>query len=249
MSDRRIAHRGGGLLGPENSLAACAAALEAGFTAFEVDVKLCRDGAAVLVHDDDLLRTHGHPGRASALPWATLAALDGAAVARLDDFAALMRPRGAWVNLEIKPDACADLPTQHDWGARIAAQAAALWAGAAPPVLSSFSVAALQGAAGAAPQLPRALLRHELPEGWRGLAASLRLSALHLEAGRCTPSTLEAVHAAGLALRLWGDGANAGAADWLARGADGVFVDPAPGDRPAGATPRRGDAPPSGDRP
>lgn len=46
-----VAHRGGAGLRPENTLAACAHALEAGADGVEIDVRLSRDGEAVVFHD------------------------------------------------------------------------------------------------------------------------------------------------------------------------------------------------------
>ena len=49
------AHRGGAGLRPENTLAAFGHALELGVTTLELDVHICLDGVAVVVHDRRLL--------------------------------------------------------------------------------------------------------------------------------------------------------------------------------------------------
>ncbi len=59
---------------PENSLAAFAAAREAGY-GVELDVQLSKDGQVVVFHDDDLSRACGVPGRVDALDWKGLQAL------------------------------------------------------------------------------------------------------------------------------------------------------------------------------
>ena len=46
-----IAHRGGGTLAPENTLAAMRCGLSHGFRAVEFDVMLSGDGVPVLMHD------------------------------------------------------------------------------------------------------------------------------------------------------------------------------------------------------
>ena len=64
----RYAHRG--LHGPgvpENSLAAFRRAAEAGYGA-ELDVHLTRDGRLVVIHDGDLERMCGVPGRVAEKP-------------------------------------------------------------------------------------------------------------------------------------------------------------------------------------
>ncbi len=52
-----IAHRGASGHAPENTLAAFELAVTQGADAFELDVRLTRDGAPVVIHDDTLDRT------------------------------------------------------------------------------------------------------------------------------------------------------------------------------------------------
>lgn len=54
-----ISHRGLTEVAPENTAAAFDAAVEAGFTAVETDLRLTRDGRVVLAHDPDLERLCG----------------------------------------------------------------------------------------------------------------------------------------------------------------------------------------------
>ncbi len=58
---RIVAHRGGGALAPENTLAAIRNALRLGADAVEVDVLRSRDGHLVVHHDERLTRTAGVP--------------------------------------------------------------------------------------------------------------------------------------------------------------------------------------------
>ncbi|GAA6122100.1 glycerophosphodiester phosphodiesterase family protein [Bifidobacterium psychraerophilum] len=60
-----------GAIAPENSLAAFAAACEAGF-GIELDLQLSKDGHVVVVHDDDLARVAGVNRRISDLTYAQL---------------------------------------------------------------------------------------------------------------------------------------------------------------------------------
>jgi glycerophosphoryl diester phosphodiesterase len=74
LRDTPLAHRGlHGEGRPENSLPAFAAAREAGY-GVELDVHLTRDGVPVVVHDRDLERTTGAPGRVGKLTAAEVAA-------------------------------------------------------------------------------------------------------------------------------------------------------------------------------
>ncbi len=54
-----VAHRGGGALAPENTLAAVRNAAKLGVDAVEVDVLPSRDGHLVVHHDETLMRTAG----------------------------------------------------------------------------------------------------------------------------------------------------------------------------------------------
>ena len=52
-----VAHRGGGKLAPENTLAAVRCGLSHGFHAVEFDVMLSKDGIPMLMHDPHFGRT------------------------------------------------------------------------------------------------------------------------------------------------------------------------------------------------
>ena len=72
---RRMAMKAGygnpsvlGSIAPENSLAAFAAACEAGY-GIELDLQMTADGEVVVVHDDDLMRVAGDPRRIKDLTY------------------------------------------------------------------------------------------------------------------------------------------------------------------------------------
>lgn len=70
-----IAHRGlHDARTPENSLAACRAAIAAGY-AIEIDVHLGSGGELPVFHDDDLRRMTGTGGGITTTPWSKLASL------------------------------------------------------------------------------------------------------------------------------------------------------------------------------
>lgn len=72
-----IAHRGGALLAPENTLAAFRMAVERFRTdVLELDVHLSRDGEVVVAHDDTLERCTDGSGALAALSLAELQRLD-----------------------------------------------------------------------------------------------------------------------------------------------------------------------------
>lgn len=62
-----VAHRGGSLLAPENTLAAFEAGIAAGADWVECDVHMARDGSLVVIHDADLRRTTDRAGQVGRL--------------------------------------------------------------------------------------------------------------------------------------------------------------------------------------
>ena len=99
LLDRPIAHRGlhdGGAGIPENSLAAFAAAADAGY-GIELDVRLAGDGTVVIFHDIDLQRMTGTEGRVADRPWAALAGLSlldsGESIPKFEEVLALVNGR------------------------------------------------------------------------------------------------------------------------------------------------------------
>lgn len=104
---RIVAHRGGALLWPENSLAAFRGALALGVDLVELDVHLTRDGEVVVLHDPTLDRTTTGRGAVGAHAWPELASLGlrdapDERLPRLGDVLALLKPAAAGLLLEIK---------------------------------------------------------------------------------------------------------------------------------------------------
>jgi glycerophosphoryl diester phosphodiesterase len=74
-----FAHRGGAALAPENTLAAFDRGLALDADGLEMDVRLSRDGIAVVHHDADLDRTTDHTGPVAARTAEELARVDAGA--------------------------------------------------------------------------------------------------------------------------------------------------------------------------
>jgi glycerophosphoryl diester phosphodiesterase len=208
-----VAHRGGGTLAPENTLAGLKRGMQAGFRAIEFDVMLARDGVPVLMHDPDFGRTVKGEGSVAGVDALDLARMDAGAwfgpdyagepVPLFAEFAQYCKVHGVWMNIEIKPVPGFEAAT----GATVARMAAALFADelaageiARAPLLSSFSGEALLAARDAAPQLPRALLLDRLPHDWEQRARALGTVALHLSRRHLKPAQAKAIKAAGFGL-------------------------------------------------
>lgn len=76
MTPQIIAHRGASALAPENTIAAFRMAIEEGAEGIEFDVRLTKDGEAVVFHDRTLKRTAGRKGKVADLTVEELRLLD-----------------------------------------------------------------------------------------------------------------------------------------------------------------------------
>lgn len=204
---RVVAHRGGGALAPENTLAALDAGAHYGHKMVEFDAKLSADGVAFLLHDDTVERTSNGAGAARDMRYAALEALDAGAwydarfsgerMPTLAQAAARCLALGLAANVEIKPCPERDAET----GSVVAALAAELWRDAAvPPLLSSFSAAALDAAREAAPALPRGMLYEEIPAGWLEQTQRLGCVSLHAHHAQFNAALVRDLKASGLRL-------------------------------------------------
>ncbi len=231
-----IAHRGGGRLAPENTLAGMRAAVAHGFSAVEFDVKLSHDEVPFLLHDDDLVRTTNGVGLAKAKHWSELADLDAGSwfdadfrtegVPSLDQVVAYCLAEGVQMNIELKP--CVGM--EHATGRAIAKKVGAHWhtpalKGQPLPLLSSFSTAALAAAQAAAPEVPRGLLIDVWSEDLWTLLRDLGCVSLHAAAVLWTRERVKAVHQAGFKALAWTVNDVAQAQQLLAWGVDAVVTD------------------------
>lgn len=222
---RWVAHRGAGKLAPENTLAAFRLGASHGYRMFECDVKLSADGVPFLLHDATLTRTTNASKRPLALvdiaqaaikdvaneaiagnhSWATLSRLDagawhsrayaGETIPTLDGIAAYCIRNGYLLNIEIKPTPGIERHT----GEVVALHAARLWAGqAVPPLLTSFSPDALEGAQAMQPELPRGLLLDTLWTGWLETALHLGCQAIVCNHALWDSRTVTKAKAAGM---------------------------------------------------
>jgi len=236
---RILAHRAGGKLAPENTLAALKRGMQAGFRAVEFDVMLARDGVPVLMHDDMLGRTVAGSGSVAGIDALALARMDAGAWFGSDhvgepvplflEFAQYCKAHGVWMNIEIKPVPGHEAAT----GTTVARMAAALFAEelaagdvARAPLLSSFSETALAAARDAAPQLPRAWLVKSPPRGWERRARALGAVALHVSHHALDkPGQAAAIKAAGFGLFCYTVNDPARARTLLDWGVDGLCTD------------------------
>src|SRR6266702_1219038 len=174
---RVVAHRGGGALAPENTLAGIRKAVATGFGGVEFDVMLSADKVPLLIHDETLERTTDGRGAVSATPSARLCV-----------------ELGLWANVEIKPAQ----GFERETGAAAAKLALELWRGASPaPLLSSFQRTALKTARAAAPELDRGFLTDRIGPDWRDAAQALGCVSVHCNCKYLTPAHAKEIRGAG----------------------------------------------------
>jgi glycerophosphoryl diester phosphodiesterase len=225
---RIIAHRCGGALAPENTLAGLRLAARLGCRGVEFDAMLTADGVPVLIHDETLERTTSGRGRVAETNSTHLARLDAGIrhhpafsvepLPSLDEALRLCAALGLWANVEIKPSAGAEAET-----GRAVARHAVMAPGKL--VLSSFSLEALNAATETAPSLPRAMLVEEIPADWRGRMAQSGALALHSAARGLTAETVAAVREAGFPLACYTVNRRDEAERLFAMGVSAVFTD------------------------
>jgi len=208
-----LAHRGGGKLAPENTIAALQCGLTHGFHAVEFDVMLSRDGVPVIMHDSYLGRTVAGSGNVFDYDAAELVAMDAGSwfgaqfaaqtVPLFTQYVDFCKANGIWMNIEIKPAP----GFEADTGRVVAALTRALFgleiARDEPgllPLLSSFSQVALAAAMQAAPDLPRALLLDQLPPDWEAQARALQAVAIHTNHKHLTAELAGQIKRAGFGL-------------------------------------------------
>jgi glycerophosphoryl diester phosphodiesterase len=227
---RVIAHRGGGTLAPENTLAALEVAARHGCPAVEFDVRLSAGGTPFLIHDATLERTTDGRGRVARTSDAALRTLDagrwygtafaGEPLPTVQQAIERCLALGLWANVELK----AEPGREAECGETVARVIGSSWRGS-PPLLSSFSARALDAARLATPRLPRALLVRDVHSDWAPLAHELGCLAVHIAARKVRPGVVATARQAGLGLACYTVDDPGAAAKLFAAGVDAVFTD------------------------
>lgn len=228
---RIIGHRGAKAHAPENTLASVRLARAHGARWVEVDVKLSRDGAPVLMHDERLERTTDGRGEVRDMDLADLRRLDagrwfsteyaGERIPTLEEFLDLAAGLGLGVNLEVKP-----CPGREAETARIALEVARGRAAPGLPVLvSSFAVESLETALATAPDWPRGYLMDEEHPDWAAVADRIGAATLNVNARHQTRESVAAYRASGRPVLCYTVNDPSRAAELLAWGVSAVFTD------------------------
>lgn len=197
-----LAHRGACRRATENTLAAFRLAFELGADGVELDVRLSRDGEAVVHHDADLRRTAGRPERIVEVSSRDLARLPLRGPARLagevgiPTLAAVLRalPAAAFLDIEVKEE-----PWDDDRLERRVLRAASVRRG--PTIFSSAAPRVLERLRALSEEARLALVvwDRRSPEP-AALAQRLGAEALVVRRDLVTPRLVEGCRASALGL-------------------------------------------------
>lgn len=229
-----IAHRCGGALAPENSLAGLAVAARLGLGAVEFDVMLSADGVPVVIHDETLERTTTGSGRVAEARYSELQRLtcgkgwqgfEQEPIPRLQDVLRHCHALNLLPNIEIKPSFGHELLT----GRVVAEQALNEWralGGQSKEVLlSSFSAVALVEAKRVAPSLSRAMLFERIPDDWFEQLSAVAAVAVHCAADELGVPMIAKLSALGIPLRCYTVNDPVQATRLFDQGVQAVFTD------------------------
>jgi glycerophosphoryl diester phosphodiesterase len=218
-----IAHRGASGDFPENTLVAFTAAIEAGAQMCEMDVQLCADGAAVVIHDETVNRTTGGRGAVAALSLAEIRRLDagvkfvptfaGTRVPTLEEVLELVKGKCA-LNVELKGPG-----VEREVCSLLRAHGAV-----ADTIVSSFDWNSLAAAREFEPAVRLGVLADRHADAM--FAAALRLHAVSVNPRYdiVNEAMIDGAHRAGLKLLVWTIDRAARMRQMIAMGVDGIMT-------------------------
>lgn len=217
-------HRGTRRGAPENTLLAMQRAIDQGADGIELDVRLCKSGEVIVLHDPDLARVAKVALRAQEATLAELQAHDlgaGQRVPTLDAAMDLVLGTGHLLNIELKSDVPDNAALVSAVAARVAARAPDE---RARVLFSSFSATLCRLLAAALPSIPVAYLYEEpavaaLPAGCTAINPRFTLIA---------PGQVASWHAQHLVVNTWTVNDATEATKLASAGIDGIITDDVP---------------------
>lgn len=215
---RIIAHRCGGMLAAENSLAGLEAAARTGCRGVEFDVMLTADRVPILMHDETLDRTTPCRGVVAEHTLAEIRACAPCVPTLSEAIAACERLR-LWANIELKPARGHEEETGQVVGSWLARH----WQG--DGVLSSFSEMSALSARQHMPRADFALLWEQLPADWAAACMRVHAGAVHLDAAMLDREAIRQLNAAGMPWACYTVNDKAEAESLFALGCAAVFTD------------------------
>ncbi len=225
------AHRGGGSLRPENTLAAFREAVRLGAHQVEFDVRRCADGELVVIHDATVDRTTDGRGAVAQLSLAELRRLDagrhrderfaGERIPTLREALGSL-PDDLWINVQVKQG--------EPIGAEVAALVAEL--GRLGQAFLAGGDSALAAARARVPEIrvcPLARQASRASYVGHAIALGADFIQLHHRRGDPEPALVERCREAGIRVNFFGDPRGERLEALFGAGVDFVLVDELPG--------------------
>lgn len=207
---RLLAHRGGRAEIDENTLEAFTHAFESGCSAFETDVRMTKDGALILLHDNDFLRVCGlsrAPEEMTAEEVRALRTKEGHRIPFLDEaLAFLAKHDRAYIEFELKCSDAGRYPQARleEFLDKVAAAVYANKPEHSVYLLTSFDTRALRYLSFKHPEADLMLITGSPCNGETiGLCQALGVKRLACTIGGSSRDMLAAAHKAGIRVNLW----------------------------------------------
>lgn len=227
-----FAHRGGGILAPENTIAAMKMGHAHSYAAVEFDVKLSQDSVALLMHDTSLERTTNGRGFVAEKSIAELETYDAGAwhseqyrgerIPRFSAISKYLHAQGMMANVEIKACPGREIET----GCMVAELCEELWRDRlVKPLITSFSVEALQAARIATADLPMGLLVEIAEEQNLPVLEQLGAVSIHCDHQHISADLVRLFHGHGYHVMTYTVNEHPRVAALLDMGVDGIFTD------------------------
>jgi glycerophosphoryl diester phosphodiesterase len=224
------AHRGDRANFPENTLPALRAVLESDFNFVEADLHLTADNVPVIIHDKTVDRTTNGTGEVSSFTLAELKKLDagswygaefaGTRVPSLEEFLvhfadskkeAMLELKGVWTQDEVR--IVTALMNSYGVSDRV--------------IFEAFGYRTLTSLKLAAPQFPRVIIKHHLPQNPVRLAQKFGAIAVLTSPESLieNPQAVQQLHSAGLGIVLYTLNSSQSWSSAITLGVDGIITD------------------------
>jgi len=202
-----IAHRGASAYAPENTLAAFKKARDLGVSWVELDVMLAACGELIVFHDETLDRLSAVKGSVSEFTFEALQKIDVGSwfdpqfsaerIPTLKQVLEFLQQNNMAVNIELKP-----LPGQEqELAQKVLGLLAQVWPSYLPaPLLSSFSVEALQALRANSAACGLGLLMEELFPNWQSIQKTLQCVSLNINQAVINAESIKILQSAQLPL-------------------------------------------------
>ena len=227
-----FAHRGASEMAPENTLAAFELAAQQGADGIELDIRLCRTGEWVVIHDSRLNRTTNGRGFVRAKTLEDLRGLDAGSIfhhrfarERIPTLAEVLDWARGRVLLNIEIKSLARVEARAEWRLlnllrrhHVRRQC----------LISSFNPIVLRRLARLDAGIPTGLL---LNVKWfrrsaeKSLIRLMNLQAVHLSRRLARPRLLDRLRETGLGILVWDVNHPADFRKLIDRGVDGIITD------------------------